>query len=82
MNTMKKKETTKMSTVNITFSLPDEQSEHNAAMDGMKNWIVLWEISQKIRNILRYEDPPLVVSEELEKIQSYIHDNVDFDRVQ
>ena len=43
-----------MPTATLTFSLPDEQAEFDAARTGAEARRVLWEIDQHCRNLFKY----------------------------
>ena len=41
----------------LRFNLPDEQGEFDAARLGSQALLVLWEIDQKCRSLLKHGDP-------------------------
>ena len=41
----------------LSFSLPDEQAEFDAACQGREARLVLWEIDQRLRSLLKHGDP-------------------------
>lgn len=41
----------------LTFTLPDEQGEYDAARLGRAALIVLWEIDQHCRSLLKHGEP-------------------------
>ena len=43
-----------MPTATLTYSLPDEQAEYDAARQGMEAKQVLWQIDQHCRNLFKY----------------------------
>ena len=54
----------------LTFNLPDDQAEFDFAMQGSKMYSALWDISQELRKIWKYEE----LSEEEFKIVERIRD--------
>lgn len=47
-----------MPTVTLTYTLPDEQSEFDAAREGGAARSLLWEIDQHLRSLLKHGEPP------------------------
>lgn len=43
--------------VTLEFTLPDEQGEYDAARLGRQTLLVLWEIDQRCRALLKYGEP-------------------------
>lgn len=41
----------------LTFTLPDEQGEYDAARLGRAALIVLWQIDQHCRSVVKHGDP-------------------------
>lgn len=41
----------------LTFNLPDEQGEFDAARLGRQALVCLWEIDQRCRSLLKHGDP-------------------------
>lgn len=54
----------------LTFNLPDDQAEFDFAIQGGKMYSALWDISQELRKIWKYEE----LSEEEFKIIERIRD--------
>ena len=54
----------------LTFNLPDDQAEFDFAMQGSKMYSALWDISQELRKLWKYEE----LSEEEFKIVERIRD--------
>lgn len=61
-----------MPTATLTFSLPDEQSDFDAAVRGRDALLVLWDIDQRCRSILKYGEP----SEETSRLAQEIRDMI------
>ena len=57
-----------MPTVTIRYTLPDEQSEFDAARLGREALTTLWHIDQHCRSILKHGEP----SEETEQLAEEI----------
>jgi hypothetical protein len=56
----------------LKFDLPDEESQHRQAMDGAKWEAVVWNLTQAIRNQLKYGPVPKSAEDALEKIRESI----------
>ena len=41
----------------LTYDLPDEQGEFDAALAGRKALLALWEIDQRMRSLLKHGQP-------------------------
>ena len=46
-----------MPTVTLRYTLPDEQAEFDAARQGSEAKLVLWEIDQHCRSLVKYGEP-------------------------
>ena len=57
-----------MPTVTVTYTLPDEQAEYDAARLGRQALSVLWEIDQRCRSLVKHGEP----SEETERLAEQI----------
>ena len=40
----------------LTFNLPEDQAEFDFAMQGSKMYSALWDISQELRTLWKYEE--------------------------
>ena len=40
----------------LTFNLPEDQAEFDFAMQGSKMYSALWDISQELRKLWKYEE--------------------------
>ena len=55
----------------LKFNLPEDQAEFDFAVQGSKMYSALWDISQELRTLWKYEE----LSEEEWKIVERIRDN-------
>ena len=46
-----------MPTATLTFELPDEQHDFDAAIQGRDALVVLWDIDQRCRSLIKHGDP-------------------------
>lgn len=67
-----------MPTATLTFELPDEQHEFDAAIRGREALVVLWDVDQRCRSLLKYGEP----SEETSKLAQEIRDMIPGDMLQ
>ena len=56
----------------LTFTLPDEEVEHRAALQGLAAKSALWEIDQRCRALMKYETVPEAVEDLAREIRSMI----------
>jgi hypothetical protein len=56
----------------LTFSLPDEQGEFDAARLGSKALTTLWDIDQRCRSLLKHGDPSDETARLAEEIRGMI----------
>lgn len=54
----------------LTFNLPEDQHEFDLAIQGSKMYLALWDISQELRTLWKYEE----LSEEEWKMVERIRD--------
>lgn len=40
----------------LTFNLPEDQAEFDFAVQGSKMYVALWDISQELRTLWKYEE--------------------------
>lgn len=59
----------------LTFSLPDEEPEHRAALQGREAKRVLWEIDQRLRAVLKHGSPSDETARLAEEIRSLIRES-------
>lgn len=46
-----------MPTVTLTYTLPDEQGDYDAARTGAEARRVIWEIDQWLRSVVKHGEP-------------------------
>lgn len=56
----------------LTFTLPDEQGDFTAAINGRKAFLALWEIDQKLRSLLKHGEPSDAEARLAEEIRQLI----------
>jgi len=67
----------------LTFTLPEEDSEHRLAINGHKYYSILWEFDQWLRGEMKYQDHETVGTEAArDKLRELMdNDGVNFDEV-
>ena len=58
----------------LTFTLPDEQAEYDAARTGAAARRVIWEIDQHCRSLVKHGEPSGETREFAERIRAIIRD--------
>lgn len=56
----------------LTFTLPDEQGDYDAARLGRQALLTLWEIDQHCRSLLKHGEPTKEVRELAQQIRGMI----------
>ena len=56
----------------LIYRLPDEETEHRAALQGAAAKICLWEIDQRCRSLLKHGSPSEETARLAEEIRSSI----------
>ena len=56
----------------LTFTLPDEQGDFDAALAGRKALSALWEIDQRLRSLLKHGQPTAEERRLAEEIRAMI----------
>ena len=56
----------------LSFRLPDEQGEYDAARLGSKALVCLWEIDQRCRSLLKHGEPTEAEARLAEEIRTMI----------
>ena len=56
----------------LTFTIPDEQAEFDAALRGREALTILHEIDQRLRSLLKYGSPTVEESRLAESIREMI----------
>jgi len=61
-----------MPVATLRYSLPDEQSEFDAAREGQAARSLLWEIDQRCRSLLKHGEPTSETRQLAEEIRGMI----------
>ena len=61
----------------LEFNLPTDRYEHRLAIDAIKYRSVLWEMSQKLRATLKYQDNPPDYTKACEDIRDWLHNELE-----
>lgn len=61
-----------MPTVTLTYTLPDEQADYDAARLGSEAAQVLWQIDQRLRSLVKHGQLPSATRELAEEIRQMI----------
>lgn len=64
-----------MPTVTLTYTLPDEQAEFDAARTGREARRVLWDIDQRLRSLCKHGEPTEAERMLAESIREMIRDS-------
>ena len=64
-----------MPTVTLRYRLPEEQSEYDAARQGSEAKLLLWEIDQHCRSLLKHGEPSGETRELAERIREIIRES-------
>ena len=59
--------------VTLTFDLPEDRQQHNAAVHGMDWALVCWELDEELRKFLKYDHNFKSADEALENIRRTLH---------
>ena len=59
----------------LTFTLPDEEAEHRAAIQGGEAKRVLWDIDQRCRAVLKHGSPSDETARLAEEIRGLIRES-------
>lgn len=58
----------------LRFRLPDEQVEHNAAMQGRDAKATIWAVDQYCRGVLKHGEPSAELRQHLEWIRDMLRE--------
>ncbi|MFN6189744.1 MAG: hypothetical protein ACK48S_02315 [Planctomycetia bacterium] len=61
-----------MPVVTLRYTLPEEQGEFDAAINGRKAFLALWEIDQRLRSLLKHGEPSSETGQLAEEIRQMI----------
>jgi len=56
-----------MSTIKLTYNLPDEREELDHAMNGLKYYLAIVEIGELLRKYRKYHDSDVVETDRIER---------------
>jgi hypothetical protein len=56
----------------LSFTLPEEQSEFTAAVEGAAARMLIWEIDQHCRGLIKHGDLPEEIDRHLQEIRDMI----------
>lgn len=56
----------------LTFTLPDEQGDFDAALAGRKALLALCEIDQRLRSLLKHGEPSMAEAELAKDVRAMI----------
>ena len=57
----------------LEFNLPEEHNEHQVALDGWKWRVVVWDVADKLRSVLKHDDDLTPESRAcLERLQEHV----------
>ena len=56
----------------LTFTIPDEQADFTAAINGRKALPALWEIDQRLRSLLKHGEPSMAEAELAKDVRAMI----------
>ena len=59
----------------LRYTLPDEEPEHRAALQGREAKRVLWDIDQRLRAVLKHGSPSDETARLAEEIRSLIRES-------
>lgn len=59
----------------LEFTQPEDASEIYAAVNGMSLYLLLWDLDQHLRKIIKYDGDPVKVRH-YEEIRDWLHDSM------
>lgn len=65
----------------LTFQLPEDQAEFDLAIQGSKMYSALWDISQELRQIWKYEELKDEEFKMVERIRDKFHEILDDNQI-
>jgi len=66
-----------MSTVTLTFNLPEEETEARQAQEGEFAIAVLCDLDDRMRNVLKYGEHSAAVKDMVEELRKFLRDQCD-----
>lgn len=61
----------------LTFSLPEEQEDHNNAINGYRYRLVLSELDNYLRGKIKHEDEHPLVKNALQEVRDLLYSELD-----
>ena len=65
----------------MTFNLPEDQAEFDFAMQGSKMYSALWDISQELRTLWKYEELKQEEWDMVERIRNKFYEILDENQI-
>ena len=65
----------------LTFNLPEDQHDFDLAIQGSKMYSALWEISQELRTLWKYEERSDEEWKMVERIRNKFHEILDENQI-
>ena len=71
----------KMAKIKMTFNLPEDQAEFDFAIQGGKMYSALWDISQELRTLWKYEELKQEEWDMVERIRNKFYEILDENQI-
>jgi len=65
----------------LTFNLPEDQAEFDLAVQGSKMYVALWDISQELRTLWKYEELKQEEWDMVERIRNKFYEILDENQI-
>ncbi len=65
----------------MTFNLPEDQAEFDLAVQGSKMYVALWDISQELRTLWKYEELKQEEWDMVERIRNKFYEILDENQI-
>lgn len=65
----------------LTFNLPEDQAEFDLAIQGSKMYVALWDISQELRTLWKYEELKQEEWDMVERIRNKFYEILDENQI-
>jgi hypothetical protein len=70
-----------MAKIKMTFNLPEDQTEFDFAIQGGKMYSALWDISQELRTLWKYEELKQEEWDMVERIRNKFYEILDENQI-
>jgi len=70
-----------MAKIKMTFNLPEDQTEFDFAIQGGKMYSALWDISQELRTLWKYEELKQEEWDMVERIRNKFYEILDDNQI-